>query len=264
MDVKILRLSHAESSMDYAVFGKGETPLVIIPGMSVCPVVPSAEFVASAFRCLCADYKVYLIDRLADMPRGYTVEDMTEDVCRVMRHAGISNACVYGPSQGAMIAMCLAVRHPEAVRALALASTSSRPSATSTDTMDRWAALADKGDATALNNDVFSRVYSPEFRRRNASALAVAARMGTASDLKRFAVEAKATRIFDIYGELDSIHCPATVFGVENDTVLGSDGVIDIAEKLSCDLYLYPGSGHAVYDEDRSFPAKVSEFFNSI
>lgn len=262
--MEIVSVSEPGFSMDYAVFGKGSKPLVIIPGMSVCPVIPSADFVASALRCLCDDYRIYLIDRIADMPSGYSVEDMAEDVCRVMDRADIWDACIYAVSQGAMIAMRLAVNRPGAVRALALASTSSRPSPTCTATMERWAALALEGDAVALNNDVFSKVYSPEYRRRYAPALEYAAKMGTAEDLRRFAVEAVATQKFDIFGELDAIRCPVTVYGVKNDTVLGSDGVIDIAGKLSCNLYLYPGSGHAVYDEDRSFPARLAEFFKSI
>ena len=264
MAAEIVKITEPGFSMDYAVFGKGSKPLVIIPGMSVCPVIPSADYVASTFRCLCDDYRIYLFDRISDMPSGYTVEDMTEDVCRAMSHADISNAYVYAPSQGAMIAMNLAVSHPEAAGAMVLASTSSRPSRTCTATMERWAALASEGDAVLLNRDVFSRVYSPEFYRRNASALDYAAKMGTAEDLRRFAVEAYATEKFDIYDRLEAIHCPVFVYGVENDTVLGSEGVRDIASKLRCGLYLYPGRGHAAYDEDRNFPSKLAEFFGSI
>src|SRR4051794_26909918 len=51
-------------------------------------------------------------------PAAYTPEVMAEDARRLLDHLAIDRADVMGYSMGARIAACLAIRHPERVRAL--------------------------------------------------------------------------------------------------------------------------------------------------
>jgi len=53
-------------------------------------------------------------------PAAYTPAVMAEDARRLLDHLAIERADVMGYSMGARIAACLAVRHPERVRALLL------------------------------------------------------------------------------------------------------------------------------------------------
>ena len=46
-------------TMDYCTFGRGKRTLVIIPGLSVQSVMPSARDIAEGYRLLTDDYRVY-------------------------------------------------------------------------------------------------------------------------------------------------------------------------------------------------------------
>lgn len=246
--------------MDYFCFGEGSRPFVILPGMSLKSVMLSAGFIKNAFSAFSRDFKVHVFDRVRNMPDDYSVSGMAEDTVLMMKSLNIQEACIYGASQGAMMALTIAAQHPEMVSRLALASTSSRPNPVSAATMTRWEELARGSDAAALNRDVFSKVYSPEYYHRYQKAFSLLEPEGTPEEMRRFAIMAAATRTFDMYSSLDRISCPVFLAGMEEDTVLGSQGVREIADRLGCELLLYPGKGHACYDEDPQFPARLLTF----
>ena len=264
--------------MDYAMFGNstgtgdsgasgstdgvGTRILVIIPGMSLHPVMQSAQIVAHAFAPFVkAGYTVYLFDRRKNFGDRYSVNEMTEDTYKVMRFLGISRADVYGTSQGGMMALSLAIHHPETVRKLAVASTLARQNPTCRATMEIWLDLSAKDSPVELNRDIFRRVYSPEFHARYEKALTRLEADGTPEEMHRFAVMAVASMEFDVYDELDRIKCPVALYGVEDDTVLSGQGIREIAEVLHGPLRMYPGQGHAAYDEDPHFVEELLKFF---
>lgn len=250
---------------DFAVFGHGPAHLVIIPGMSLHSVIDSAGSVASAFSCLADDYTVWLLERRRDVPEGLSVAEMASDAAAAMESLGIGRADIYGASQGGMIALELALRHPGLVRRLVLASTITRQCARSIEVMGRWEALSLAGDPEKLNRDVFSRVYSPGFYNRFERAFRVLEKDGTPEEMKRFAVLARATATFDIHDELAASvragrQYEAMVCGASDDTVLGSGGISDLSGLFGCKPLVYEGTGHAVYDEDPDFPKKMMSF----
>lgn len=251
--------------MDYAVFGKAGTgfrTLVILPGMSLHPVMLSAQIVAHTFAPFVkAGYTVYLFDRKKHFGDSYSVNEMAEDTYRVMQSLGIGQADVYGTSQGGMMALSLAVHHPEAVRRLAAASTLSRQNPTSLHTMRTWIELSARESPVELNRDVFRRVYSPEFHARYEKAFERFEPEGTSEEMRRFGVMAAASMEFDIYDELPGIKCPVSLYGVEDDTVLSGQGVKEMAEALHCPIRMFPGRGHAFYDEVPHFVDSLLEFF---
>ena len=247
--------------MDYAVFGSGEGRLAIIPGLSVSPAIPTAGSVAAAYKCFRNDYTVYLFDRKKDIREDYSVFRMADDTAEAMRLLGIDSIDIFGASQGGMIGLSIAAHHPELVRRLALASTQPGPNGYGTGTLHTWMRLAAKDDPAELNRDIFSKVYSPAFQERYARALKVFEKNGTRQELDRFMILARAAGDFDIRGELGKIKCPVFLAGMEDDTVLSSKGIMELSEAFGVEPLIYPGKGHACYDEDRSFPEKLHAFF---
>lgn len=247
--------------LEYARFGEGRQNLVIIPGMGVKSALLSADVIAarySAFRDLCT---VYVLDRKSSFGPGYSIFEMADDTAASLERLGVSDAFVFGTSMGGMISLTLAARYPSLVRKLAVSSTSARPNPVLTENMTLWEDLALKGDRVALNRDVFSKVYSPEFQERYKAALRRLENMGTDGELERFGIMARSVREFDIYDELDRVSCPVLVTGVEDDTVLSGQGAEDLASKLDCTVRIYKGKGHAIYDEDSDYPEVLKEFF---
>ena len=247
--------------MEYATFGNGSIPFVILPGMSVKSPLLFADQVGSRFRMFSENFTDYIFDRRRELPEGCTTEDLADDTALAMKKLGISDACIYGASQGGMIAMEIAIRHPELAGGLFLASTLSRQNETCRDTLNIWIPLARKGDPVPLNREIFSRIYSPAFQKRYEKVLKHIEGQGTADEIRRFRIMAEAARSFDIYDSLDSIHCPVFVTGVEDDTVLGGCGSKEIAARLGCGIRVFPGKGHAVYDEEPGFPQMIYDYF---
>ena len=60
--------------------------------------------------------------RTADIDRPMRVEQLADDTAAAIRHLGLERADIFGYSTGASVALHTAVRHPEVVRKLVLAS----------------------------------------------------------------------------------------------------------------------------------------------
>lgn len=243
--------------MDYFSFGEGERNFVIIPGVSLESVMVHADDIANHFSYYGDRYTVYVFDRKKDIRPGYSVEQMAEDTAEAMKILGISHADIFGASQGGMMAQCIAIEHPELAAKLCLASTIPRNNETSRKVISRWVELAGGSDIRALNHEVFTKIYSPEYYNDFRAAFEAAEGIGTPEDMARFKVMVEAVLDFDVYDRLDRIKCPVFVIGSEYDQVLSCVGSKEIAEKLGCYLYLYPGLSHGVYDEAANYRTKM-------
>jgi len=62
--------------------------------------------------------------RTADIDRPLSYEQMADDTAALLQHLGIEQADVFGFSTGGGVALQLAIRHPEVVRKLVVASAS--------------------------------------------------------------------------------------------------------------------------------------------
>ena len=247
--------------MDYFKFGHGERSMVILPGASVKSVMQSGDAVAAAYAQFGEKYTVYVFDVTTRLFDGCTIADMAADTAQAMTLLGISDADVFGCSLGGMMGQDIAVNHPELVHKLALGSTISRQSEMSTATVGSWYNLASASDAAALNHDVFSRIYSPAFYEQYADVLAAMENDATEDEMRRFAYVMNACGKFDIYDRLEEITCPVLVIGSWDDNTLSGESCVEIAEKLRCELFMYKGYGHAVYDEAPDYKQHLLDFF---
>ena len=132
--------------MEYAVFGYGDKPFVILPGLSLRDVKGAGAGLALLYRQFAKEYRVYVLDKKSDIADGCTVADLAEDTAGAMMALGITDAYVMGVSLGGMIAQELAIRHPELVKKLVLAVTASRRNDTMAAAVGKWIGLAEDGD----------------------------------------------------------------------------------------------------------------------
>lgn len=258
----IASVSVGKMTMDYLKFGTGPRPMVVLPGVSLLPVLRSAPAIEASFRRFADTHTVWLFDRRKAMPEDYSVSDMADDTAAAMRALSLSGVHLYGVSQGGMIAQLIAARNPDLVSQLALGSTICRPNDVSRDTFSRWVALSEAGDREAWNRFMFSRIYSPEYLEKYKRAFDGLAKMGSDEDYRRLAVLCRACLSFDGGGEVDRIACPVLAAGSEQDAVLSGDGSREIAERLGGKLILYPSYSHAVYDEAPDFLDHIARFFD--
>lgn len=109
--------------MYYEVHGTGE-PLILLHGayMTVDAMGELLPGLAETRRVIAAEMQGH--GRTADIDRPITYEQMADDTAALLRYLGIDRADVFGFSMGGGVALQLAVRHPDLVRKLVVASAS--------------------------------------------------------------------------------------------------------------------------------------------
>ena len=254
-------------SMRYFRFGHGDRSLVILPGLSVQSVMSSADAVAGAYSLLAGDFTVTVFDRREELPESYSVRDMAEDTARAMEALGIADSCLFGASQGGMIAMLLAALHPELVSRLALGSTAARMDENRAAALDTWVRLAEEGDAERLYLAFGEAVYPEAIFAQLRELLPEMAKSVTAEELARFSRLARGTAGFDAAELLGDIRCPVLLLTSADDRVLGPDGADDIirilGDRTDFTFHTYTGYGHAAYDTAPDYKERLYRFFTA-
>ncbi len=111
--------------MYYEIHGSGSTPLVLLHG--------AFSAIGSSFEALlpglAAGRQVIAFElqghgRTADIDRPMSIEQFADDVAAALQQLGIPQADFFGYSMGGSVALHMALRHPQLVRKLVLASVS--------------------------------------------------------------------------------------------------------------------------------------------
>ena len=262
-NAKDLRVPVGDSTMSCASFGRGEKALVILPGLSdgLATVRGKALLLAPPYRLFFERCTVYFFSRRDGLAQGCTIFDMAEDQAKAMAALGIERAAVLGVSQGGMVAQALALRHPELVGELVIAVSAPRANALLRENIERWIALAERGDHKALMIDTAEKSYSPARLEKYRRLYPVLGAVGKPSDYGRFLANAQAILGFDVYDELPRIACPTLVIGGAEDRIVGAAASCELHERIAgSELFLYEGLGHALYEEAPDFNARVFRF----
>jgi pimeloyl-ACP methyl ester carboxylesterase len=120
--VKVLGMTHGDLELYHEIHGTGR-PLVLLHG-AMSTIETSFGAVLPAFA---ESRQVIAIEqqghgRTPDVDRPLSYEQMAEDTAALLRQLGIEQADVYGYSMGAGIALEMAIRHPELLGKIAVAS----------------------------------------------------------------------------------------------------------------------------------------------
>ncbi|MBR5426370.1 MAG: alpha/beta hydrolase [Clostridiales bacterium] len=262
---EIKRIKTDSCEMEYFSFGTGEKTMVILPGLSVISVMKSAHAIKEAYAPMTDDFTIYVLDRRLDMPEPYTVADMAEDTVSVLRALDLKNICLFGASQGGMIAMTIAVTAPDLVAKLALGSSAARVCGEDFSELSSWVSLAEKKDATALYQAFAQALYPKEMYEAYKDVFTMMSKTVTDEDLSRFVIQAKGTEGFDVLDRLSEITCPVLLLGANDDAVLGVKPSEEIISRLSgredFEFFMYDGYGHAAFDTAPDYKERLLKFF---
>ena len=254
-----------DKSMDYVTFGKGNQPLVIIPGLGdgLQTVKGMAMPFSITYRILAERYKIYVFSRINELRRGYSTRDMAADVAEAMEVLNITSAYVMGISQGGMIAQWLAVDFPERVQRLILAVTTAKPSQLARERIEHWQKLSQSGNFRDLMLDIAYHSYTQKSYPKWRFLSTIMGRLGRIKDKKRIAIQSPSCLEPDSLGVLKEIQCPTLVLGALEDDVIGVKGSKELAKGISgCQLLILKHSGHALYEENKSFQEIVCGFLH--
>ena len=110
--------------MYYEIQGSGGTPLVLLHGAfgTVDMFGPLRAALAKARTVIAVELQGH--GRTADIDRPFTYPQFADDVAALLQYLGIEQADFFGYSMGGYTAQQVAIRHPELVRKLVIASAS--------------------------------------------------------------------------------------------------------------------------------------------
>lgn len=253
-----------DTSMDFVYAGKGEKKIVLLPGLSegLSTVRGKAAVLLFPYRKYFERFTVYMFSRKRDMPTGYSIREMAEDQARALKALNIESCCVLGVSQGGMIAQYLAVDHPELVEKLAIAVSAPRVNGLIREYVAGRTASAQAGDHKTLMTDTVEMSYSPKALRKYRKLYPVFGLIGKPKSYDRFLINANAILGFDAYDELGGITCPTLVLAGEDDRIVGVQASRELHARIpGSELHIYPGLGHAAFEEAKDFNERVFGFF---
>ncbi|NLJ78992.1 MAG: alpha/beta hydrolase [Tissierellia bacterium] len=252
-----------DADMDYVAFGKGQKPLILIPGLGdgLKTVKGTRLFLARAYKLFAEEFSVYVFSRKNYIEEGYSTKDMARDQAIAMDKLGIESAHIMGVSQGGMIAQYIAIDHPELVDRLILGVSVSRQNDTMQKVIRNWIVLAEDGDYKGLIIDTMEKTFTEDKLRRYRKMYPAITRIGKPKDFNRFIIQAHSCLNHNAYEELDRIICPTLIIGGDADKVVGEGASEEMAERIyKSKLILYEGLGHGAYEEAEDFNERVLEF----
>ncbi|NER80613.1 MAG: alpha/beta hydrolase [Leptolyngbya sp. SIO1D8] len=251
------------TTMEYVMFGRGDTPLIILPGLSdgLQTVEGNAVTLAVYYRLFSRDFKVYVFSRKNDMEEGYTIKDMAKDLRTAMDILGVEQALFFGVSQGGMIAQRLAIDFSDKVSKLVIGVSVARQNQTIQTVIGNWIKMAENDDYKRLFIDTMEKTFTENWIKKYRLFYPILTRMGRPKSFDRFLKQAYACIKHDTYSELPYIQCPTLVIGGDSDNVVGLNSSEEMAEQIrGSKLIIYKGLGHGAYEEARDFNYQVKSF----
>ncbi len=250
--------------MNYVAFGSGKKNLILIPGLGdgLATVEKKARLLAHHYRKYKKDFRVYVISRKNQLDPDDTIRKIAADYKKAMAALSIDQACVYGISQGGMIAECLAIDHPECVEKLVLAVTVSRQTDTLKKVVGNWIKMAESDDFPNLIEDTMRKTYTQAKFKRYALLMPLFKRFVKAKSKERFLNQAQACLTHHAFDDLPKIKCKTLIIGGDTDRVVGKNTSEEMAKEIKhSSLILYKGQGHGAYEEIKTFDAEIRKFF---
>jgi pimeloyl-ACP methyl ester carboxylesterase len=219
------------------IYGEGN-PLLFIHGNggSIKNFTKQIPYFSGKYKVIVADSRAH--GKSIDPADSVSYELMADDYAALLEAMKIDSACVIGWSDGGIIGLLMAIRHPEKVKKLAITGASLRP------------------DTTAVPQEIWDMV-TPRYNQLKAKPDKNEREKGRYK-LLTLLVEHPRIPLSD----LQKISCPTLVIGGDHD-VIKEEHTLEIYKNIpNAYLWILPNSGHStpiVYTNE--FNSKIEAFF---
>ena len=178
----------------------------------------------------------------ASPPGPYTLDALVDDAARLVREWGRGPVVFVGLSMGAMVGQGLAISHPELVKALVLANTTSQyPEAAQAAWVQRIAAV-ESGGMAAVADMVVERYLHADFRAAHPQDTRALRELILRTDPAGYVAACHAVRAVDTVERLSQIRAPTLVIAGARDVGATPAMADAIAQRI-------PGAQQVVFDD---------------
>ena len=244
----------------YEISGPAEAPHVLLShalGATADLWAPQMAALSRAFRVIRYDTRGH---GRSGVPAGeYTIDRLGLDALAVLDAAGAERAHVCGLSLGGLTAMWLAVRAPQRVGRLVLASTAAR-----IGTVDGWTERVRQVRTIgmgAIADAAMPRWFSEDFRRREPETVARHRAMVAVCSADGYSGACAALRDADLREAIRDIGAPALVIsGTADPVTTPGDGAETCARIRGARLVTLEAAHLPNVEQSDAFSAAVVEF----
>jgi 3-oxoadipate enol-lactonase len=146
------------------------------------------------------------------VPAGpYAMDDLVDDAARLLREWARGPVVWVGLSMGGMVGQGLAIRHPELLRGLVLANTTSKYPEAAAAVFDQRVSAVQAGGTASVVDAVMERYFSAAFRADRPETVATYRAKVLASDPAGYAASCRAVGHVAWLERLSEIGCPTLV-----------------------------------------------------
>lgn len=243
---KIIYGNNAEAGKYYDIrgikmycetYGKG-SPLLLIHGNggNISAFTSTIPWFAAKYLVIAADSRAQ--GKSTDSQDSLSFEMMADDEAALLDSMHIKTAYVIGWSDGGIVALLLAIRHPDKVMKLASTGANLWPDSTAIMPAD-WKQEKKYYDSTHTKTFLTAKEKN---------------------DWKIFMLDWLQPNI--PLSELHSIKCPSLIIGGDHDVITLEHMVLIYQHIPQANLWILPNSGHATLIEHKDeFNKKVTDFF---
>lgn len=235
-------------SFHYELEGPADADVLVLSNgilMSTATWTLQAPAFAQRYRLLRYDCRGQWLS--SHPPGPYSMELHADDLAALLDALGIAQAHIAGISYGAEISMLFALRYPERVRSLVLASAVSQVDPVLRGFAQMWLAAAQRHDPELLFTATYPLNFGERWIAANPQALELARGRYALVDFDALAELCKAFIAFNVTDQLAQITAPALVLVGEEDILKPRRYSDILARKLPNAAYaIVPGAGHAL------------------
>lgn len=246
------------------VQGRG-APLVHLPGLGFAhgsPTGPARVLEAALIGPLSAGHEVHWISRRVGVPAGYTLADFARDCADEIGRRFDRPMPVVGFSSGGMLAMQLALDHPEVVDRLVVVGAGARLSDAARASERRWIAHLEHGRVVEAWRELAADTTAdPEGRRLLGSALDAFGPRLTPADCTDGIRVARAELDVDLLPRLPSLGVPTLLVVGTRDPSVGMGLAMRTRDAIPrAELLVLPRAAHLASMVHPRAIARISEF----
>lgn len=179
----------------------------------------------------------------APAPGPYTIAELGTDLVELLDHLGVERAAICGVSLGGMVALWVAVHHPQRVEGLVLACT-----AAELGPPESWAERAASVRAASpsvLTQTLVGRWFTPGFVQRRPEVAGAVAAMLAADDPEGYAGCCEAIGAMDQRPDLGQVAAPTLVIAGADDPVTPPARALELQAGIpGASLVVLAGASH--------------------
>jgi aminoacrylate hydrolase len=237
-----------DAEIYYEEHGQGE-PLFLVSGLGGAAAYwkPNLPALAARYRVVIHDHRG--AGQSTHSKMRYSVEQMTDDLVKLMDHLKIERAHIVGHSTGGAIGQILAITRPERVKSLVLFATWTKADKFFRQLFAARRELLMKGGPASYVRAGTLFLYPPWFIKANEKMLDEREALAIASFPPPEVVASRIDAIvaFDRTAELSKIKTPTLVLCAKDDVITPAYFSEELARKIpGAKLVLMPQGGHCV------------------